>query len=71
MHGIFGLLEHGINRDEGAKTRAEWHIGYGSFDRIAGERQSGIFEWIHSEPLHDAVERELSGKDHDQNAGAD
>ena len=45
-HRVFGLLEHGVNRDESSQTGAEWHIGYGGFDGIAAERYSGISERI-------------------------
>ena len=43
---VFGLLEHGVNRDESTQTGAEWHIGYCSFDGIAAERDTGISERI-------------------------
>jgi hypothetical protein len=55
----FGLLEHGVNRLRSSQTGAQWHIGYCSFDGIAGKRYTAILEWIQSEPFHDAVKGKL------------
>ena len=43
---VLRLLEHGVNRHERSEPRAKWHIGYGSLDRVASERHSGILERV-------------------------
>ena len=61
---VFWLLEEWVDRNEAAQARAEWHIRLRSFDGDRGEDVPPILRRVGGEPLLDAVERVLEGKNH-------